>query len=460
MKTKQAFGKHLPERLFEEAAREHGCRNRFFNFAVTFWTFLYQVLSPQCSCREAVRKVQAWHRQQAGVAGAVVPGSTANSGYCQARARLPLELIKRLLGHLLACIESRIEPEQLWLGERRVKIADGTTLSMPDTPANQKEWPQSSAQKPGCGFPIMKVMGIFCLASGALLNAAFSNKHEHDVSLFRRLWNTLSAGDVVLNDRGLCSFSAIALLLTRKVDSVMRLHQARKVNWRKGKRLGHLDRLITWKHPQKPPRWLSEEEYAALPGELTLRILRFPVKVRGFRTREVILVTTLIDAKAYPAEILAELYLSRWRVELHFRELKTVLAMDTLRCLSPEMVEKEFWLHVIAYNLVRCVMQEAARRYRAELQSLSFKGCLDTMRQWADPLHSVRNHPRIQAALFDQMLALLARDTLPYRPNRSEPRAKKRRPKNYQLLNKSRRKMGKLPHRNRAGNKRSITTLS
>jgi hypothetical protein len=331
---------------------------------------------------------------------------------------------------------------------------------MPDTPANQKEWPQSSAQKPGCGFPIMKVAGIFCQASGALLNAAFSNKHEHDASIFRRLWDTLSAGDVLLNDRGLCSFSTIALLLARVVDSVMLLHQARKVNGRKAKRLGHLDRLVTWKRPQKRPKGLSEEEYAALPEELTVRILRFPVTVRGFRTREVILVTTLLDAKAYPAEILAELYLSRWRVELHFRELKTILAMDTLRCLSPKMVEKEFWLHVIAYNLVRCVMQEAARRYQTELHSLSFKGCLDTMRQWADPLHSVRDHPRIQAALFDQMLALIARDTLPYRPNRSEPRAKKRRPKNYQILNKPRRKMGKLPHRNRAGNKPSITTLS
>jgi hypothetical protein len=276
----------------------------------------------------------------------------------------------------------------------------------------------------------------------------------------RRLWERLETDDVLLADRGFCSYLTMAALLRRGVDSVMRLHSARKVDFRRGRYLGEDDRLVTWQKPAQCPSTCSPEDFAELPQTLALRLIRLRVQPRGFRTRLIVLATTLLDPKKYPADALRALYLERWTVELHFREIKTILRLDVLRCLSPKMIEKELILHVIAYNLIRSLMQHAALRHRVCLARISFKGALDSLRHFADAVQAAHGRPRKQAELLDYLLETIAEDQLPHRPNRSEPRAKKRRPKNYQLLTKPRHQMGNLPHRNRPGKKRPKSALS
>lgn len=406
---------------------------------MTFWTFLAQVLSPNSACRDAVRKAQAWwalrHR---------IEISPATSAYCQARARLPDALLQRIHRHLSDHLEANVPSASLWLG-RAVKVVDGTGLSMPDTASNQAAYPQSVSQKPGCGFPLMKLVGIFSLASGALLHFARGTQYVHDCQLFVQLWPHLLKGDVVLGDRGFCSFLALGSLLAQGVDSVLRLHQNRRVDFRRGKRLGKDDQLVVWPKPFRRPTEHHPELMAALPKKLTLRQIRLRVQIKGFRSQTILLVTTLLDPVAYPVEQIRQLYLQRWSVELHFREIKTLLALDILRCLSAEMVEKELLIHVIAYNLVRSVMQRAALRHQVDLERLSFKGTLDTLNHFAEAIHAAQGTPHRQAELLDAMFELIARDQLPFRPGRSEPRAKKRRPKAYPFLTKPRRKMRIAP---------------
>jgi hypothetical protein len=320
---------------------------------------------------------------------------------------------------------------------------------MPDTAANQERWPQSSWQKPGLGFPLMKLVGLFSLGSGALLEHTTGDLHVHESQLFRQLWENLEKGDVILADRGFCSYAAIASLALRGIDSVMRLHQMRKADFRSGKALGKSERLVTWTKPAQRTSVWSALEFAALPDQLVLRMLSLEVAAPGFRTRRVILITTLLDQELYPAEEVRALYGQRWTVELHFHQLKTILHLDVLRCQSPELITKELQLHLIVYNLIRALMQKAAHRHDVSLARISFKGTLDTLRQWSEVIHASSGQPRKQSLLIADMLRLIALDTLPHRPGRSEPRAKKRRPKNFHLLTRPRHKMGNLSHRNR-----------
>jgi hypothetical protein len=291
--------------------------------------------------------------------------------------------------------------------------------------------------------------------AAALLDYATSNLHVHESQLFRQMWPRLDCGDVILGDRGFCSYGTMAALALRGIDCVLRLHQMRKADFRHGRRLGKDDRFIIWQKPPKPPAGFSEEEFAALPDTLPLRLIRLRVACEGFRTRTVVLVTTLLDTKAYPADDIRALYGERWSVELHFHQIKTLMALDILRCKSPDFVEKELAIHLIAYNLVRVLMQRSAHLHQLGLERISFKGTLDTARHFADVIHAAADSPRKQQRLIDQMLTLIARDLLPQRPGRSEPRAKKRRPKNYQLLTKPRSQMGNLPHRNHPTRKSS-----
>ena len=440
---REAFGAMIPDAFLSPAEAGENSRERIYTPLITFWAFMAQVLSPHVSCREAVRKVQAWR----GLAQ-VIEISKATSAYCQARARLCLHVLRDIHEHLKSRIERNIPEAALWLG-RAVKIVDGTNLSMPDTAANQKLWPQPSSQKQGCGFPMMKLAALFSLGSGALLDFATGNLHNHEGQLFRRLWDRLQPGDVILTDRGFCSYFAIACLLARGVDSVMRLHHARRIDFGKGKALGKGDTLLCWKKPSQRGAGSSREEFDALPGELALRLVTLQVDIKGFRSKAIVIVTTLLDPVAYPAEAIRELYFERWSVELHFREIKTLLGMDILSCLSPRMIEREVWLHVIGYNLVRALMQEAAVIHHVELGRISFKGTLDTLRHYADAVHALTGRPRKQAALIAAMLKAIARDPLPLRAHRSEPRAKKRRAKNYHLLTKPRKAMCVPSHRNR-----------
>ncbi len=445
---RSALGPMVPDALLPCQESGAGSRVRVFSPLITFWAFLAQVLSPNSACREALRKVQAWWSLRHSV-----EVSADTSAYCQARSRLSDHALHSVHAHLAERMEANVPVDELWLG-RRVKIVDGTNLSMPDTAENQKAYPQPSSQKPGCGFPMMKLLGIFGLASGALLHFARGNLRTHEGPLFRSLWHWLVAGDVILSDRGFCSFFNITSLLNRGVDSVMRLHQARPVDFRRGKRLGHDDMLVHWERPSVSKKHRDAQAFAALPRRVVLRQIRLQVEFKGSRTRTIVLVTTLLDPIRYPAAVIRALYMERWGVELHFREIKIVLALDVLRCASPAMIEKELLMHIIAYNLIRSLMQHAALRHRVDLGRISFKGTLDALRHFADVVQAAHGKPHKQAALLDAMLVIIAEDLVPFRPNRSEPRAKKRRPKNYHFLNKPRHKMGNLPHRNLARKKR------
>jgi hypothetical protein len=453
----ELFGHLIPERLLAPSDSGTNSRERTFTPQVTFWAFAAQILSPGSSCREIVRRVEAWwqHAQRDSVML-----SSSTSAYCQARARLDLDTLELIHGQLGWSLERNVFSAERWLGGRPVKIVDGTCLSMPDTPANQALWPQPTSQKPALGFPMMKLCGLFSLASGALLETATGSLHVHESLLFRTLWDKLQRGDVVLADRGFCSYAAMAGLQQRGVDSVMRLHQMRRADFRTGQALGPDDRLILWHKPAQRTEAWSAEEFAALPATLTLRMIRLKVVAKGFRTRAVVLVTTLCDPVTYPADALRELYGERWTVELHFHQIKTLLAMDVLRCKSPELIAREVALHRIAYNLVRSVMQRSAHLHQVPLARLSFKGALDSLRQWSAVIAAAGATPRKQTQLIEQMLAALARDLLPWRPERSEPRAKKRRAKNYQLLTKPRHEIGNLPRRNRPQTKAPKSTLS
>jgi len=423
----------VPAQLLKPAARGAHSRQRFFPQGLTFWAFLSQVLSPQSPCRETVRKVQAWYtaRRQPR------PGS-GTAAYCRARSRLSHDTLLGIHRHTADESQRRVTREQLWCG-RRVKVLDGTGVSMPDTPKNQRAFPQPSNQKKGCGFPVAKLVGCFCLASGALLHWAEGTQHVHERKLFRKLFAFFLPDDIALTDRGFCSYVDIATLQRAGVDTVMRLHQARPHDLRKGKRLGPNDRLVTWQKPKQRPRGCTLADWRRTPDTLTLRLVYVSVNVPGFRTQSLVVVTTLTDPIAYPAEEIARLYFRRWAVELFFRDIKITLGMDVLRCQTPAMVRKEIAMHAIAYNLIRAIMQQAAALYHVPIERLSFKGSVDTLRQWIETLNAAHDRPREQARLFNQLLQIIAEDIVPFRPERAEPRVRKRRPKAYPLMTQPRR---------------------
>ena len=451
-----AFGDLVPKALLALNASKLNSRQRIFSPMVTFWAFLAQVLERGSSCRHALRRIIAWFEYEFPKADSPSPETPA---YCQARARLEDATLAKISTHIAEQMQRNTPAAHLWKG-RQVKIVDGTTVSMPDTAENQACWPQSRSQKPGCGFPLLKLVGLFSLASGALLESVHSHMRQSEAVLARLLWKFLETGDILLSDRGFCSFFDLSTLSRRGVDCVMRMHHARSADFRRGRRLAKDDRLVQWKKPAQRPAGCPPADFAALPVTLLLRMLRFRITARGFRSKEIVLVTTLLDPKIHPLEDLAELYFRRWTVELHLREIKTLLSMDVLRCLSPKMIVKELLMHRIAYNLVRALMQRAAITHDTALERLSFKGTLDSLHHFADAIHACQGHPRKQARLLAQLLVTIARDLLPLRPLRSEPRAKKRRPKNYQLLTRPRHKMGHLPHRNRPGVKHPKSPLS
>jgi len=430
----EIFGPWLPATLLSPAARGVNSRQRTYPVALTFWAFLSQVLSPGAACREVVRKVQAWYAPQ---------GRTPDSGtsaYCQARKRLPAKRLLQLHQTLTAKLSARITASELWRG-RRVKVVDGTGVSMPDTAANQQAWPQPSTQQPGCGFPVVKLAACFCLASGALLDWVEDTLAAHDCRLLQKLLPTFKNGDVVLADRGFSSFPSLATLLAQGVDAVMRVHHFRKLDWRAGKRLGRRDRLVCWRKGQcQGPLW-SREQWAQLPQEITVRLVEIVVTVPGFRTQKLVLVTTLLDAQAYSAEALGQLYFRRWVIELCFRDIKTTLGLDVLRCQTPALVRKEIVMHALAYNLIRALMQDIAHQYQVALHRLSFKGTVDALRQWRELFENAPQASRAIRKLQRLFYQSIAGDLLLERPERSEPRAVKRRPKNFRLLTKPRHEM-------------------
>jgi hypothetical protein len=417
----------LPTALFDPTSQKANSRQRVFSLGRTLWCFCWQVLDPKRSCRAVVRQVQAHFALKQG------PSLDENtSAYCQARARLPVQRFQKCLQASAAKADQLAKGWGTFLG-RPVTAVDGSTFLLADTPANQACYPQPAGQDPGCGFPLMKIVLLFSLASGAILALAKANKHNSERGLFRRLWDCLGAGAILLCDRGFGDYPTLASLKQRGIDAVARLHQSRIVDFRKAKRLGPQDGLFVWKKSLRRPNYLSKKEWHRLPATLTVRIIRFTVKSPGFRPKQITLVTTLLDPKLCSAQALAELFLQRWRMELCLDDLKTTMGMEHLRTKSPSMVEKELYAFLLAHNLIRCLMAQAAEQFQVDLIRISFKGTIDALFAFSSAITQTRQQWR-KRKLRNKLLEILATDLLPFRPGRREPRVVKRRPKDYPLM--------------------------
>lgn len=418
-------------------------RDRMFSPMRTFWLFLSQVLSPEGSCQEAVNRALAWLAVEEGQIA-----SKSTSAYCQARKRLPQQMLDELREQVLGHLPTTADEWGLWQG-RTVKVVDGTTVSLPDTPENQASYPQPTSQAPGCGFPMMRLVCLFALASGAMVGCAEGPLSKGERTLWRGLWDGLRPGDVVLGDRGFCSFAELHLLRQRGVDSVVRLHQRRSVGVVEVERLGRDDQVVDWVRGGPCPEWLEPGQWADLPETMRVRQVNVRVTVAGMRTQTLTLATTLLDPARYPKAALAALYLRRWLAELYLRSLKTTLGMDPLRCRTPEMARKELAMYLMAYNLVRALMVTAARKYPIEAHRLSFANALATVRVWAPILAPLKFEESHREA-FEGLLYYVAQAEVGNRPGRREPRAVKRRPKQFQLLTKDRHVFQEVKHRKKA----------
>ena len=404
--------------------------------AVTIWVFLSQCLSADHSCREAVAGLVAWR-----LARGLRSCSAKTGAYCSARDNLPEETCSQLMRDTGCRVDEEAPPEWRWLGHRVLDV-DGSTITMPDTPENQAEYPQMASQRRGCGFPIARIVVVFSLAVGTVLESAlgkYQGKQTGENSLFRTLHPLLQEEDVVLADRYFSGWFDLALIRQRGAHVVVRKHQLRATDFRTGQRLGKDDHLVCWPKPQRP-KWMGQEAYAELPDSLTLREVRVRVKQRGFRTQELVIVTTLLDAERYLADEIAKLYRRRWQAELNLRSLKVVLQMDHLRCKTPHRVRNEYYMHLVAYNLIRQAMAVAAARAGMEPWTVSFKGTLQTVVNLLPLLAT-----NISTDTWcDALLDAIASHIVGNRPDRFEPRVKKRRPKPYRKMTKPRNEYKRL----------------
>jgi len=421
----------LPAHLLALEDEGPGCRDRIFSLRLTFECFVWQVLKPKTSCRDVVRAVQALLAAQGWG-----PVSDSTSAYTQARQRLPAGRLERALAATAAVADRRVG-SQGTINGRTVMVADGSSTQLPDSQAIRQVYPQAPGQKPGCGFPVLKFLPLFSLASGAIRQVVTATWKTQDVRLLQQAWPALRAGEILLVDRAFGDYVTLATLPKQGVDVVARLHGCRKVDFRRAhQRLGPQDAWFHFKKGSHPSMVLTPVEWAGLPDQITVRVLRFRALIRGRKTL-VTLVTTLLDAQLYPAAQLIALYRRRWQLELSLRHLKTTMGMEQLRCVSPEMAGKELLAYLVAYNLIRCLMAEAVTQAGVEMERVSFKGTVDGVRNYAAEMRAVRSRKQ-RAALWDQLVKTIATDLVPHRPGRTEPRALKRRPKPYARLTKPR----------------------
>jgi hypothetical protein len=401
--------------VLEEAG---GWRERLYGPLTTVGLFLEQVLGADHSGQDAVARGLS-----ARVAQGQAPCSLNTGPYCKARQRLAVGLLERL-GQEVGARLMRAQPTQwLWRG-RPVKLVDGTTVSMPDTLENQAVFPQSRAQKPGWGFPLARLLGIVSLSCGAVLEWACGpceGKQTGETALLWALMDKLCRGDVVVADRYFAGYFGMARMRQRGIDVLIRQHQCRRTDFRRGRRLGKHDHIVSWIRPQRPV-WMAPVTYETAPESLSMR----EVRVAGLT-----LVTTLQEARAIDKWELARLYGQRWQIELDFRAIKTVMQMDILRCKNPEMIRQEIAAHLLAYNLVRTVMAQAASLAHVLPRPLSFKAALQVLNAFEENLRFCP-HARLTSRQAI-VLGAIAQALLPVRPDRIEPRAVKRRPKPYNL---------------------------
>jgi hypothetical protein len=431
------FSNILSSELIEQAltALQIGWVDRIYTPLVTLCVFLGQVLSADHSCRAAVARLIAYR-----VARKERACSAETGAFCQARKRLPEALFSQIARQTGQRLEESVPARWLWKN-RRVYIFDGATVSMPDTAANQQAYPQPTHHRPGLGFPLMRVAVIFSLACGAVLDVGmccYAGKGQSELALLRQLWSIFQPGSIVLADRLMCAWTEFVMLKQRGVDCVCRFTSHRTADFRRGKRLGKDDHLVTWLKPQKP-RSMDAETYKSLPEAMTVRECRVRLAHPGFRVCILVMATTLLDPVAYPPAELANLYRMRWNAELDLRSLKQTLQMDVLRCQTPELVRKELWTHILAYNLIRTVLAQAAHKHNLQPRCLSFKGALQTLEAFQPVIALHGEHDAAhRLRLYHHLLDAIATHEVADRPDRYEPRMTKRHLRPFTYLSKPR----------------------
>lgn len=433
----QRFGSAVDPALLQQKTSKDYSRDRIFPLARTFWCWIWQILQANTSCREVVRQVQSLfglHERSD-----VDEGSSA---YCQARGKLSIGLLQKIFAASARRAEKRAPASTLLQG-RTIRLADGSGMRLPDTPKNRAAFPPPKNQPEGTGFPYLKVVVLFALNSGTILAHSIGSLLQSELRLFLCLRAWLKKGEILVLDRAYGFFVVAGLLQLLGVDLVARVPTgSRKIDFRKAhKKFGTDDALFIWQKPRRRSPLLRLAEWMSLPSQLTVRIVRARINKKGFRIRQLTVVTSLLDAELYPAEEILEAYLKRWRMEMCLDDLKTTLEMEYLSCLSPKMVHKELLIFLTAHNFLRWIMAEAAQSNEVELERLSFKGCLDGFRQFSKAMARIgktRQALKKRDRLWKQFLRTLARDLVPERPGRREPRAVKRKRK-YDDLNQPRR---------------------
>jgi hypothetical protein len=429
------FSEVLPARLVVavmETLCLH-CYHSIYNPVTVLWLFLSQVIHANPTLAATVESFLAWRLGQG-----MPPCSTDTGAYARARQRLPEALLAMLTRHTGDAADRAAIAPWRWRG-RTVKLFDGSTVSMPDTLKNQAAYPQSRAQARGVGFPLARIGVLFSLSVGTVLDLGirrWAGKFQSELAMLRDMIPRLNRNDVLLTDRYLCSHMEIALLRQQGVDFVGRIHSRRMVDFRRGKQLGRYDHVVRWSRPARPA-WMSATEYAAIPETLLIREFRYRIARPGYRPRTIVVATTLLSDEQYSVAEIAGLYRLRWDAEINLRSLKTMMHMDVLRCQTPDMVRKEIWAHLLAYNLIRTVIAQAAAKHDKHPRQISFTRAMRTLEAFRSPLaHASRQQ---LAMLYEYMLQAIAYHEIANRPNRLEPRQRKRRPKPYDLMTKPRR---------------------
>jgi putative transposase len=421
------------DRVFREEDALFG-QGAIFSTQIVLWAFLAQTLrdGKGVACAAAVADIATYLLQMG-----QRPPSGDTGDYCRARAKLKVTALQRLVRESASQLEAEAPTSWLWKG-LHAKLVDGFTFTMPDTPDNQEVFPQISGQRKGVGLPIVRVCTVTSLATAGVCDLAvgpYKGKETGENALLRQMLGTFEDHDVVVFDRYYCSFMMLALLSQRGLHVCAGLHQRRHSDFRRGRRLGPDDHLITWTRPQKPA-WMSQEQYGQIPETLTLREVKFHVTVPGRRTETITIITTLTDPKAYSREDLADLYGFRWNVELDIRHIKQMLHLDHVRCKTPEMVRRELWVTLLAYNLIRKVIATSAVVHRKQPRHLGFTlACQSILASWMVFSTGSCRHAR---AMYTMRLAHIAANEVANRPGRIEPRVLKRRRHRYPLMQQPR----------------------
>jgi hypothetical protein len=428
--VEDCFGQWVPEELFPKALEKSNSRDRDYTRWRTFWCAIWQNLQPRAPGREVVLQLQALFALRGGK-----KISEDDGAYCRARKRLPLAEFPKALA-ATAKNSDALAPSMSLLQGRCIKAIDGSALTLEDTPKNRKAYPLIQCPK-GPAFPMMRLVVLFSFLSGAIYALAQGSLAVSELALFKLLIDQLAKGDVLVGDRGFGCFPVLALLQSLGIDFIGRT--TRRVDGRhRLKRLGCNDWLVVWTRSFTPSPWLSPTQWSCLPTQLTVRAVKGSLYTKGFRVRKVTVITTLLDAQLYPPQEILQAYLRRWRLEMCLDDLKTTLHMEMLRSRSPEMAHKEVYCRLIAHNLVRCTMAQAATEHSVPLDRISFKGSLDALRQFSQAMAQARSKRKRQQ-LWAELLLALANDLVPHRPGRREPRAVKRKKNRYPRLRGPRR---------------------